>query len=515
MHPNDPKPTAFLAGAASSLINPPLGLPMSGVVRRVGGATGQIAPLEVTALALSQGTTGVILCGVDTIGIQAPEADEIRRKISARTGINPAGILLNWNHSHHVPPGCRSLCGLLGDKDPEPSAAVLAYIGQLHATIVETCVAAWQKLEPAAVRWGVGEIDESINRRQRDPDGKVTKIGWNPDGLVDRSVTVLQATRPDGSPIATLVNYGCHTVTTGINRMSYSPDYPGPMRDFIRRAIGGECIFFQGAAGNVMPRIAFEDSGASMQALGRRVAIEALHALADQRTQPQRLRLDEFASGTGLKLFRWENISDETPTLSAAAEEVEFPLLPLPSLEEVIAARERSEKEIQEAEARGAQESELRILRFHGLIWARRTEAEIRSGSPRKSARGSIHAVRIGKGVIATGPGEIFTEIGLAVKERSPADVTMYAGYTNGIVTYFPTAAEYPLGGYEPNYGNKPFGLPTQVSPDSERILTQTAVTLIQTLFPERPRSTIPGWIASGQLPKKSSPPEAFRPADF
>jgi hypothetical protein len=91
----------------------------------------------------------------------------------------------------------------------------------------------------------------------------------------------------------------------------------------------------------------------------------------------------------------------------------------------------------------------------------------------------------------------------------------MYAGYTNGIVTYFPTAAEYPLGGYEPNYGNKPFGLPTQVSPESERILTQTAVALIQGLFPERVPPAVSGWVATGQMPKKSAPPEVFRPANF
>jgi hypothetical protein len=74
--------------------------------------------------------------------------------------------------------------------------------------------------------------------------------------------------------------------------------------------------------------------------------------------------------------------------------------------------------------------------------------------------------------------------IGLAVKERSPAEVTLYAGYTNGIVTYFPTAAEFPLGGYEPDYGNKSFGQVAQVTPESERILTETAVRLIGSLFP-------------------------------
>jgi hypothetical protein len=52
--------------------------------------------------------------------------------------------------------------------------------------------------------------------------------------------------------------------------------------------------------------------------------------------------------------------------------------------------------------------------------WARDTEAAIADGTAVTSVDGWIHAVRIGDGVIVTGPGETFTEIGIAVKERAP-----------------------------------------------------------------------------------------------
>ena len=141
------------------------------------------------------------------------------------------------------------------------------------------------------------------------------------------------------------------------------------------------------------------------------------------------------------------------------------------------AAQSAPGRRSEEAEARGAPESELRLLRFHGFNWARRTEA----GDPRRRpapdvAEGS-GVTRCGSETArsSTGPGEIFSEIGLAVKERSPADVTLYAGYTNGCVSYFPTASEYPLGGYEPSYGNKTYGLPAQVSPACDRLLVEHA----------------------------------------
>jgi len=106
-----------------------------------------------------------------------------------------------------------------------------------------------------------------------------------------------------------------------------------------------------------------------------------------------------------------------------------------------------------------------------------------------------------------TGPGEIFTEIGLAVKERSPAAPTLYAGYANGEVCYFPTAASYPEGGYEPEYGNRPHGLPAPVSPECERILVERAVRNLERVFPERPPFAGDTWTATGRQPSFAAEP--------
>ena len=502
----------FRAGAASTSIDPPLGLPMVGVVRRDQRAGVRLGSLEATAAAFERDGTRVILCGVDTAMILSPEVDRLRERVAEATGADMAGVVLNWNHTHHAPPGGRAVHNLKTD-DPDADDAVFAYVDLLHDRIVEVCSAACQRLEPAWIRWGLGFVDESVNRRQRDPDGMVRRIGWNPEGLVDQSVPALQAVGRDGrSPVVTVVGYGCHTVTTGLGIVGYSPDFVGPLRDTIRAAIGGECVFLQGAGGNVMPRFAFDDSAQEYVRLGRRLAFEAIHALADRPGWPAQLTTAGFASATPLVLFRWEPIDGEPPGLAASEEQVDFPLLPLPTEEEVAVALERSEAGLREAVAGGVPESELRVLRYHGLYYYRRLQTEFASGPPRTSVSGPVCAIRIGNGAIATGPGEIFTEIGLAVKERSPAEVTLYAGYSNGAVSYFPTAAEYPLGGYEPSYGNKSYGLPTQVAPESERLLVETAVRLLRSLFPEREAPHVEGWLATGALPSPPPTPALIRP---
>jgi hypothetical protein len=114
-----------------------------------------------------------------------------------------------------------------------------------------------------------------------------------------------------------------------------------------------------------------------------------------------------------------------------------------------------------------------------------------------------VHAVRIGDGVIVTGPGETFTEYGIAVKERSPGAPTLYAGYTNEILGYMPTANEYQYGGYEAGYGYKSVGLPSHFDPSVERVVVETGVRLAERLFPDsEPWDDADGWLARGEVPR-------------
>ena len=338
-------------------------------------------------------------------------------------------------------------------------------------------------------------------------------IGWNPDGLVDRSVPVLQSVREDGSAIATIVSYGAHTVTTGVNYIGYSPDYPGWLRETVRRLTGGECVYLQGAAGNVMPLYGFDDDLLAPGQIGRRLGLEAVHAIADRPSWPAQLVQTGFASGTPLELFRLARVDGPAPALAAVEEEVDSHCF------SSLARGDRSRARAGRAggrRSRGAwsfPESEPVVLRFHGLNWARRTEAEIARGNPRRSVRGSISAIRIGDAAIVTGPGEIFTEIGLAVKERSPADVTFYAGYSNGCISYMPTASEYPLGGYEPTYGHKTCGCTAARLPEIERLLTRRRPRSSARCTRSREPPAVAGWLATGALPEPPPTAPLIRPA--
>jgi hypothetical protein len=107
-------------------------------------------------------------------------------------------------------------------------------------------------LEPARIAAGEGESRVGIQRRETGPDGYVF-LGEVPDGPIDPAVGVLRVDRLDGSPIAVMGAYGCHTVVVGPRAQVASPDFPGPMRELVEDALGGTAVFLQGGGGDIMP----------------------------------------------------------------------------------------------------------------------------------------------------------------------------------------------------------------------------------------------------------------------
>ncbi len=507
--------TCFRAGAASLTFDPPLGLPMMGFIRQKHGATGYGLPLEVGAIALERAGIRVLLCGVDIVGIIHPEIERLIARVAAATSAAPAGILLNWSHTHLAPTGGKLPGEIQGEPDSDGRASIDAFARVIQDKIVSACVLAVERLEQAGVVWGQAEVDDAVNRRERTPDGfnGGSILGWNPDAPLDRQVTTLQLRRPDESVIATLVGFGCHPVTTGFDMYVYSADFPGPLRRVVRSVTGGECVFFQGGGGNVLPKFAFTDSEAEAERMGVRLALAALDSVADRYATPVEIKFEDEASAVPISRYRRHQLELAPPELAALAETVSIPLMPPPALSDVVALRGQYERELDEARASG-DNGRVKVAYYHAA-WARKIEAGLRDGSTPGEVLAPIHAVRIGDGAIVTGPGETFTEYGIAIKQRSPGAPTLYAGYTNEIIGYLPTAAEYEFGGYEAGTGYKSAGLPSLFDPSVEQICVETGVRLVERLFPDARRwDGARGWTVDGDAPLLVRAPPLSHPSD-
>jgi len=503
--------SGLAAGAAAVSLEPPLGLPMVGFVRRFEPARASAGDLEATAVVLEGDGTRAVVIGVDTLALQAPVVDALRERVAAAAGCEPAAVLINANHTHCAPPASPKLMRLGGGRGDAVDPRAEAYAATVHGRIVDVAALAASRLDEARPAWGVGHCDEAVNRRERLDDGRVI-LGWDPDGMVDPQVPVLQLQRRDGSAIATVVGFGCHTVAVGPDVLAYSADFAGPLRDAVRAWTGGECVFLQGAAGNVLPRVAFAPTVEPARAMGRRLALAALGAVADRPAWGRAFARSEDGSVTPFHLYRPRPEAAGDVPLAATQVDVAFPLQPLPSLADVEAEIAAVEARLAAARARGAGGGELNVIGYD-RVWAQIVAEDLRAGRVVPAPVAPVCALRVGEGAIVTGPGEIFSEIGLAVRERSPAAVTLYAGYTNGLLTYFPSAAAFRQGGYEPSHGHRSFGLAAQVTPAADGLLVRAGVDALRALWP--------GWpgvaagdplLASGALPEAPGPLPAVRP---
>ncbi len=412
-------------------------------------------------------------------------------------------MLVNTQHTHLSPIACAGNRHLVGDLDPDTERQATTYIAGLADKIVSVCRLAVGCLEPASVAWALAEVEEAVNRRERTADGR-TVLGWNAENLVDRQLGAMQTRRPDGSAICTLVTYGCHPVTTGYDMTIYSADYPGPLRDLVRTVTGGECVFFQASAGNVVPKVSFTNDEREAERLGRRLALEVLCALEGRSAVAREVYTRPEASMVPIIAYRVREVASEPPVLAVAERRVGIDFNEVAPLAQVVA--QRAEYESALAAARANRDVGAVRVAMVGAHWAKLTEEAIRAGTIVTHVELPLNAVRIGDGLLVTAPGETFTEIGMAVKERSPARPTIFCGYTNGMVGYIPTANEYRFGGHEPALGNRAAGTAAVVAPSTDGVLVQAAVRLAEQLFPGGdPWPEERGWLASGDLPTLST----------
>ena len=88
----------------------------------------------------------------------------------------------------------------------------------------------------------------------------------------------------------------------------------------------------------------------------------------------------------------------------------------------------------------------------------------------------TLQAIRIGNLSIAAIPFEVFTEIGLEIKEKTPFKKAFTIEIANGYEGYLPTPAQHKLGGYETWMGTN------RVQKDASELITKTILDLMQEL---------------------------------
>ncbi len=475
------------AGAARSIITPPVGMTMAGYAAREGAAVDKDGELSATALVLEDERTRIAVIAFDLVFIQEPLVSTLREKIGKSLGVQRSHVLLNFSHTHCGP----TSEGLQYDDDEQQDLLRRAYTSRLLTEIPALVALAAHRVQPARIGTGVGEARIGINRRERLADGSVI-LGENPEGPVDHEVRVIRVDDTSGRPIAVVFAHGCHTVTMGPQCLRWSPDYIGPARELVERAVGGLSLFLQANAGDINPITGIgtgEDNTNEKNRLGFALGGEVLKVLSSIYTES--IRGERTLIGSLAKIPYYPRIpvtKEQDVTLAVKEEMLELSLQPFPEREEADQILEKWESEVSSLVKSRASGAPMNVAR-HFRHWARALRKSVASGQ-KAAVQIPVQAVRVGNLGIVAVPGETFTLQGKEVRSQSPFPDTLFVGYSNGCLAYIPTKDAYPAKGwslqeryYVPDMIFQAYLLPTALGPDSSERVVNKSLELLRQLY--------------------------------
>ncbi|QDU44162.1 Neutral ceramidase precursor [Symmachiella dynata] len=379
---DDDKP--LRVGFGKQDITPQAPTPMWGYgARHALLSQGTLTPLYAKAIVVQSEEGKVAMVGLDIgRGPTRQMMEKIRAEILEKAGIE--NVLISGSHSHHGP-----VIELI-DRDGFGKGTyddAVAYAEKLPDLIIEAILEADKTAQPATIGVGTREVTLNRNRHtKRKPKAR--------DPLLS---VVRFDDAQSGKPLVVLVNFSAHPVMTKGEVLKFSADYPGFMQDKVEAEMETNCVFIQGAAGDLSPNPT--DDFREPKLFGEELARNVIEVAGEIESKPLKRntivgRVDQFR-------FK-SRIDFSDPLVLVGYSAAFFPELIVNFIEEA--------KEGHQAE---------------------------------------LNTVLLGRQIaLVGGSGEFFCNHAVRLRERSYVDHTLFFGYCNGHNLYFPTIEAVSEGGY-------------------------------------------------------------------
>lgn len=439
------EPPALKAGAAAVDITPeqfPMNMP--------GGFSSNLAekahdPFYARALVLNDGGTTLAMVVVDNLGAGPDVLDEAKKIASDKTGIPMENMMISSTHTHSGPS--------LNTRSEASAAYYQKFVNGVSGSIIQ----AHANLKPAAMGAAAQALpDEVFNRRWYVKDGKMppnpfgrfdrvkTNPGTSPEvidrpaGPTDPDITILSIQDAKRKPLALYANYSLHYVG-GAPKGEMSADYFGEFARLMPSRIKGEEGF-----------VAMMSNGTSGD-----INNIPFGVVRPPREPFEQIRIvAQKSADTAWRAY--QKIRKHTPSAR----------LGMLQREVTLKYRKPAAQEVAEARAILAIKDKEAIAQLPRLAQNYARNVVSTAENPEESVTVKIQAICIGDFAVCAIPFEVFVEIGLDLKKRSPFPQTMVVGLANGRHGYLPTLEQHSLGGYETWLGTN------RVQEDTSVILT-------------------------------------------
>lgn len=372
---------AFKVGFAKRDITPQGATPMWGYGERHAMLSqGTAAPLLAKAVVIEAGEDRLAIVGMDLgRGPTTAMMTQIRKAVAEQADVGH--VMIAGSHTHHGP--VIELTDREGYGKGKFDVAV-AYAKRLPELLIEAIVEAKNNAVPARI--GVAKKDLEMNRNRH------TKRKPKP---TDPMLAVIRFDDVGGKPIAVIANFAAHPVTTEAMLLTFSPDYPGALQNRVETILQTNCIFMQGASGDMSPNRGAMTGQQFGEALGDQV-VELAKSI--ETKTPKRPSLQARVNH-----FHFTSRVDFNNSLLVALfKQAFFPELVQNYVDEFA----------------GGFEPELTTVLLNGDL------------------------------ALVGGSGEFFCNHANRLKQRSYINDTLFFGYCNGHHMYFPTIEAASEGGY-------------------------------------------------------------------
>lgn len=424
-------PSGLRVGAATSNITPHLG-------RVIIGNFGQPLStyvhdeLYARCIVLSDGKTELALVVCDLLGIPMNLCDAARAQIEKQTGIPADNILLCATHTH-------SASSALGSDRFSVHQELDEYQQFVVRRIADGVQRAKHVLRPAEFGFGTVDIPEHVfNRRWHLKPGKMPKnpfgntndqVKMNPSagspdldrpaGPTDPQVSFLSFRERDGGkPIALLASYSLHYIG-GVPGNVISSDYFGRFAEHYLELAGLDRM-----DPPMVPILANGTSG----------DINNINFVTPRPRKAPYEQMNYVARDVASKVLAKVN---EIPYSSDVPLAAAFARLPIKTRIPEGELLSWAEKTLAAGPTRAVDIS---------YIYAQRT---IAMSNYSETLDVPLQVLRIGNLTIGTMPCEVFCEIGLDFKKRSPTQPAFLMSLSHGYLGYLPNPRQWDLGGYE------------------------------------------------------------------
>jgi hypothetical protein len=437
-------------GAAEVDITPPVGHRMAGYFDER-TATGIHDPLKAKALVLKQNgeTFAFVFC--DLVGVSLNITTRARADASRRTGIPVPNIMICATHSHTGPlfddvrrQYFHDLAMAKYGNDPKEKIYYPAFLADKLATVISRAQA---DLRPAQLEAGITQQEGvTFNRRYWMKSGKVA---FNPGqlntnivraaGPTDKDLSILLARDAHShKPFAGVTVFAMHSDTVGGTQ--YSADYAYYLQEGLRKRFGTNFI----------------------SAFGAGTCGDLNHINVNKKEQVKGLEVAERIGTTLANTF--VKAADQlTP--------IQKPAFAVRSATIQVGLQEVTPEELADARSKASKLGDENADFMMKVIAVKRLDLAQRGTSYPMEVQ--VFQLDADTAIVCL-PGEIFVELGLAIKQASPFSRTIVVSICNDRPSYVPTRKAFGEGSYEITNA--------RVKPGTGEQLVDTAVELLKKL---------------------------------